>query len=349
MQSVIRSITSYLPGPAITNADLSRSFPEWSVDRIAEKTGIHERHIAGASECSSDLAFEAAQKLFATGVCKPGDIDYVLLCTQSPDYFLPTTACLLQQRLGIPKQAGALDFNLGCSGYVYGLGLAHGLVSTGQASCILFLTGETYSKFIEPSDKSSLTIFGDGGTATLIEADAQDQSLRRAAYVYGTDGAGADQLIIRSGGMRQRTPVGPGENSQPSRADFLWMNGPEVFHFALAVVPGCVRKLLEQSGLHMEDIDLFVFHQANRYMLDHLRSRLGIAEEKFYVSLSSCGNTVSGTIPLALESALADSRLRPGMTVMLVGFGVGLSWGATLLSWPYLGAPLPTASAGAQV
>ena len=281
-----------------------------------------------------------AQKLFASGICQPADIDYVLFCTQSPDYFLPTTACLLQQRLAIPKHAGALDFNLGCSGYIYGLGLAHGLISTGQASRILFLTGETYSKFIEPGDKGSLTIFGDGATATLIGTDARDEPLNHAAYAYGTDGAGADHLIVRAGGMRQRSAPSNNGGAESTRDEFLWMNGPEVFHFALAVVPGCIRELLDRSGRQMEDIDLFVFHQANKYMLDNLRSKLHISEEKFYISLASCGNTVSGTIPLALESALADGRLRPGMTVMLVGFGVGLSWGATLLSWPYLGAPV---------
>jgi 3-oxoacyl-[acyl-carrier-protein] synthase-3 len=336
MEAAILGIESYLPGTPVTNADLAADFAEWDIDRIAKKTGIYQRHIATADQCASDLAYMAAQKLFSSGVCLQGEVDYVLLCTQSPDYLLPTTACLLQERLGLPTQIGALDFNLGCSGYIYGLGLAQGLISTGQASRVLLLTGETYSKHIEPSDRGSATIFGDGGTATLIGAVQHNVEQHTATYVYGTDGRGAEHLIVRSGGMRARC-----SNATPKDSDlrpgFLWMNGPEVFHFAIKVVPTCVRELLQKAAKQIEDIDLFVFHQANRYMLDHLRTKLKIPEEKFFVSLASSGNTVSGTIPMALESAQAQGRLKPGQTVVLVGFGVGLSWGATLLSWPFLG------------
>jgi 3-oxoacyl-[acyl-carrier-protein] synthase III len=152
MKAAILGISSHLPGDPVTNADLARNFPEWSIERIAQKTGIQQRHIASADECSSDLAREAARNLFASGLCAPSEIDYLLFCTQSPDYLLPTTACLLQQQLGIPKHAGALDFNLGCSGYVYGLGLAHGLIQSGQACRVLLLTAETYSKFLQAQD-----------------------------------------------------------------------------------------------------------------------------------------------------------------------------------------------------
>ncbi len=293
--------------------------------RIAEKTGIEERHIAAPEVCASDLAFEAAQALFARGAISPNEIDYLLLCTQSPDYFLPTTACLLQQRLAIPKSAGALDFNLGCSGYIYGLGLSQGLIATGQASKILLLTAETYSKYLDPGDRSSITIFGDAA-ATVVSAEPERDKPARPAYVYGTDGSGAEHLIVRGGASR----------SSKGKTESLWMNGPEIFHFTLRVVPGCVRELLSKTGKQMEEIDLFIFHQANRYMLDHLRKKLAIPPDKFYISFASCGNTVSSTIPIALQHALNEGRLRPGMSVMLVGFGVGLSWGATLLSWPYL-------------
>ena len=333
MRTEIEAIASYLPGVAVTNAELARDYPEWSVERIAEKTGIEERHRAATEECASDLAFAAAQKLFASGVCAAEDVDFVLLCTQSPDYLLPTTACLLQDRLGIAKSAGALDFNLGCSGYVYGLGLAQGLIATGQASRVLLLTGETYSKFIEPGDRSSATIFGDAATATLLRAAAGADP--RPVYVYGTDGAGGKHLILHRGGMRERGAALAGKASEEN--GFLYMNGPEIFHFALKVVPACVRELLAKSGLAMEEIDLFVLHQANRYMLDNLRVKLKIPEEKFFVAMADCGNTVSGTIPIALERAQTAGRLRTGDRVVLVGFGVGLSWGATLLTWPALG------------
>lgn len=330
MNASIQGIESYLPANVVTNADLAERFPDWSVDRIAEKTGIEQRHIAAADEYASDLAFQAAEKLFASGACSPAEIDYILLCTQSPDYALPTTACLLQQRLGISRHAGALDFNLGCSGYLYGLGMAQGLIGTEQASKVLLLTAETYSKYLGAKDRSSVTIFGDGAAATLIAAVPDDGLSLRPAYVYGTDGSGADHLIVRGGGSRKPSGVGEGES--------LWMNGPEIFHFTLQVIPGCVRSLLEKAGMEVSDVDLFVFHQANKYMLDHLRKKLDIPNEKFYVSLASCGNTVSSTIPIALENACHEGRIEQGSKVMLVGFGVGLSWGATVLSWPFLGA-----------
>src|SRR5436853_7492661 len=158
MDAVIKAIEYHLPEHVLTNQDLAAEYPDWSIDKIEEKTGISNRHIAGGKECSSDLGVAASQKLFASGVCRPSDIDFVLLCTQSPDYFLPTTACLAQHRLGIPTTAGALDFNLGCSEYIYGLGLAQGLISSGQASNLLQITAETYSKFIHPADKSARTL-----------------------------------------------------------------------------------------------------------------------------------------------------------------------------------------------
>ncbi len=331
MKTSILGIDSYLPAKSVTNAELAEEFPDWSMERIAEKTGILERHIAAREECASDLAWRAAQNLFARGIGRPEDIDYLLLCTQSPDYFLPTTACLLQQRLGIPKHAGALDFNLGCSGYIYGLGLAQGLISSGQANKVLLLTAETYSKYLDPRDRSSITIFGDGAAATILEGAPDDGATAASAYVYGTDGSGGEHLIVKKGGMRESCGDDTGKGGA------LWMNGPEIFHFSLQVVPDCVRNLLDKTELQIKDIDLFVFHQANKYMLDHLRKKLQIPEEKFYLSLASCGNTVSSTIPIALQNAFREGRLRTGARVMLVGFGVGLSWGATILTWPYLG------------
>lgn len=330
MKAAILGFGSYLPVNPVTNADLADKFPEWSVERIEQKTGIQQRHIAAPDQCSSDLAVEAARDLFASGICDPNDIDYLLFCTQTPDYFLPTTACLLQKRLSIPKTAGALDFNLGCSGYVYGLGIAHGLIKSGQAQKVLFLTAETYSKFLRPDDRSCVTIFGDGATATLLGAMPGDHESELPSYVYGTDGGDASHLIVENGGMRRRRLDG-------TTSDFLYMNGPEIFAFTVRVIPSCIQDLLSKAGRRMEDISLFVFHQANRYMLDRLRDKLQIPEEKFYVSLSHCGNTVSSTIPLALQGALREGRLKEGAEVMLVGFGVGLSWGATLLSWPFLG------------
>ncbi len=333
----IAAIEYYLPQTVVSSNDLAAEFPEWSVDKIEQKTGIQQRHIAGENECSSDLAEKAALALFASGAARPQEIDFVLLCTQSPDYFLPTTACLLQHRLGIPSTAGAYDFNLGCSGFVYGLGQAEGLIVTGQASKVLLLTAETYSKFIHKGDKSVRTIFGDAAAATLLTATESVRPLI-GPFVYGTDGAGAENLIVKTGGMRAPRTEKSGEAVEAESgnirsADNLFMNGGEIFTFTLSSVPDAVTRLLAKADVSLDQVDLFVFHQANRYMLDHLRKRMKIAEDKFVIAMGHCGNTVSSTIPIALRDSLQNGKLKSGALVMLVGFGVGYSWGATLLRW----------------
>lgn len=337
MNATIRAVEYALPERVLGTQELAAEFPQWSVAKIDEKTGIHERHIASAGECASDLAAAAASALFASGACSPESIDYLLFCTQSPDYFLPTTACILQDRLGIPKTAGALDFNLGCSGYVYGLGLAQGLLATGQARSLLLLTADTYSKFIHPQDRATRTIFGDAGAATWLTASTDDEA-SLGPFVYGTDGSGWPNLIVPAGAMRQpRTSDTAAENTDSSgnvrSSDNLFMNGPEVFDFTMGAVPVMVRELLRKSGYKWDDIDLVIFHQANLYMLQTLRRSLQIPEEKFYMALAFCGNTVSCTIPIALSHALKEGRLRAGMRVLLAGWGVGYSWGATIVRW----------------
>ncbi|MBV8135453.1 MAG: ketoacyl-ACP synthase III [Deltaproteobacteria bacterium] len=333
----IRAIDTYLPEQVLSTADLAQEFPEWSVEKIDKKTGIRERHIAGPDECSSDLAVAAARNLFASGACRPDDIDFVLMCTQSPDYFLPTTACLVQDRLGIPTSAGALDFNLGCSGYIYGLGLAEGLIATGQAGNVLLLTAETYSKFLHPRDRSVRTIFGDAAAATLISAGDIDEPAI-GPFLYGTDGSGGTNLIVPTGAARKartaESAVAVEDDSGNVRSgDNLFMDGAEIFNFTLESVPKAVSGLLAKAGLTVDQIDLFVFHQANQYMLDHLRKRIQLPAEKFLISMAGCGNTVSSTIPIALQSAQREGRLQSGMRLMVVGFGVGYSWGGTLVRW----------------
>jgi 3-oxoacyl-[acyl-carrier-protein] synthase-3 len=338
MQAVIGGISYILPDSVLTNEELAAAFPGWTVDKIASKTGIQQRHIAAPEECSSDLAVAAARKLFAESGIGPDGVDYVLFCTQSPDYFLPATACLIQHRLGIPITAGAIDFNQGCSGFVVGLGLAKGLIETGQARRVLLLTAETYSKFIHPADRSIRTLFGDAAAATFVEAsDEAGQEPCIGPFVYGTDGRGAQHLIVPRGGMRQRilSTAEPVEDEQGNirTANDLRMNGAEIFNFTLRTIPPVVQELLNKAGLDLDAIDLFVFHQANGYMLEHLRKKLRIPKSKFFLHLSDCGNTVSSTIPIALKSALDEGVLRSGQRVMVVGFGVGYSWAAALLSW----------------
>jgi len=337
MHAAIQAIEYYLPAGLLDNEQLASEFTGWTAEKITEKTGIEQRHVASPGECVSDMAAAAARKLFATGACAPADIDFVLLCTQSPDHFLPTTACIVQDQLGIPTAAGALDFNLGCSGWVYGLGLAQGLIETGQARRVLLLTSETYSKFIHPKDKSVRTIFGDAAAATLVAAREGDGPFL-GPFVYGTDGAGAKNLIVPAGAMRQpytgeTARVEADDQGNERSQDNLYMNGAEIFTFTLKKVPESVNALLARAGETIESIDLFVLHQANQYMLDHLRKKMKIPAEKFSVRMKSCGNTVSSTIPIALCEEREAGRLQSGQKVMVVGFGVGYSWAAGMLRW----------------
>jgi 3-oxoacyl-[acyl-carrier-protein] synthase III len=335
VQAIVRAIEYHVPESVLTNSELAQQYPEWTAERIEKKLGIVERHIAADDETASDLGVKAAERLFESGICKPSDVDYLLFCTQSPDYFLPASACVMQTRLGIPQTAGALDFNLGCSGYIYGLSLAKGLVETDQARNVLLITADTYSKMLHPQDKSVRTLFGDGAAATLIQA-AQLPTPAIGPFVMGTDGRGAKNLIVEAGAFRKREAANQpvfDENGNPQCDSYLYMNGGEIFTFTLDTVPKVVGDLLAKVHLQMTDIDLFVFHQANKYMLDFLRQKCGIPEAKFYVCLRDFGNTVSSTIPIGLKHAADAGVLRPGATVMLVGFGVGYSWGATLIRW----------------
>ncbi len=323
-KAAIRAIAYHLPEGRLTNEELAAQFPEWPADKIQAKLGVKTRPIAATDECSSDLAYQAAIKLFDKTQIDRQEIDYVILCTQTPDYLLPTTACLLQQRLELSKRCGAIDINMGCSGYVYGLGLAKGLIESGQARRVLFLTGETYSKLLHQSDKSTRTLFGDAGSATLVEATDGNEE-RIGPFVYGSDGSGGEHLIVRRGGFR--LPGAPVDDETG-----LLMNGGEIFAFSVREVSKAVQSLLSLSELQIDDVKQFVFHQANSHMLGFLRQKCGISADKFVMDFESTGNTVSNTIPIALANLLDSDKLQSGDKVMLVGFGVGLSWGACLIS-----------------
>lgn len=329
-QAFIKAISCYLPERVLTNAELVEAFPEWTVEKVASKIGIRSRHVVAPGETAADMAAEAAERLFAEHPdINRGTIDFVLLCTQSPDYFLPTSACLLQDRLGLSTRCGALDFNLGCSGYVYGLSLAKGLIAGGIARNILLLTAETYTKYLHPRDKGNRTIFGDAATATLVSTEGK---YRIGNFSLGTDGRGAENLIVRSGAARHPKPLEDlkwEENGNPRSSDHLYMDGAEILSFTLEAVPALVADTLRVNCLAQQDIDLYVFHQANRYIMNFMRKKIGIEESRFYYFLENVGNTVSSTIPLALYAAEQENRLCG--KILLAGFGVGYSWGGTTL------------------
>ena len=332
MKTFIKAISYYFPEKVVTNEELAQLFPEYTADKMASKIGVTERHIAAQDETSADLATNAALKLFEEYHLSPSSIDFLLFCTQSPDYFLPTTACILQERLGIPTSAGALDFNLGCSGFVYGLAIAKGLITGGIASRILLLTAETYSKFTHSLDKSNRTIFGDGAAATLISDNGFAEI---GNFSLGTDVQGADKLIVKTGGMRHPEKMNDFQMSEgnPVSSDHLFMDGSEILNFTLDAVPLLVNDTLQKNEIIQPEIDLFVFHQANKYMMNFLRKKIKIEEEKFYYCLEKFGNTVSSTIPIALKEAVTDGSIQESHKVLIAGFGVGYSWGGTVLKF----------------
>ncbi|MCX6970128.1 MAG: ketoacyl-ACP synthase III [Verrucomicrobia bacterium] len=323
-------IEYYLPARKVTNTELGQEFPDWDYIGFGKKIGISARHISSEGETALDMAERASLMLF--GKIDKVKIDFVLLCTQSPDYLLPTSACILQDRLGLSTTCGALDFNLGCSGYIYGLALAKGLLASKVATNILFIVSETYSKHLHPKDKVNRAIFGDAAAATLISSD----SLTIGEFVLGTDGKGFEELIIKNGGQRNRPPAVADEydyaNGNITSNDHLYMNGPAIYAFTINTIPNLVRETAERNQLSLNEIDFFIFHQANEYMLNYLRTKSQIPSEKFCIDLAVTGNTVSATIPIALKNAIAQNRVTKGSRVMLVGFGVGLSWGATIIT-----------------
>ena len=328
----VRAISVYLPEGVLDNAELVRQFGTWTENKIYGKTGVSERRVVG-DEKVSDLAAAAGERLFEEHGIDRGSIDFLLLCTECPDYFLPATACIVQNRLGLRKDTGALDYNLGCSGFIYGLALAKGLVLGGVARRVLLITAETITRTIHPQDKSTRTLFGDAAAATLVEASA-DRGI--GEFVLGTDGSGAERLIIPAGAWAR--PSSPETRVETKNKwgnvrtpENLYMDGPEILKFSMEVAPGCMNDTLERNGTSLEGLRLVVLHQASHMMLVKLRELLAIPEEKFVFNIEKYGNTVSSTIPIALYDSMQSGRLGKGDSVLVMGFGVGLSWGGTVL------------------
>ncbi|HLA83409.1 MAG TPA: ketoacyl-ACP synthase III [Thermoguttaceae bacterium] len=336
MRSGILGIDYYLPEQIETNADLARENPSWLMDRFEAKCGISARCVAAKDETASDFGFQAARKLLDRRLVEPEEIDFLLYCTQSPDYFLPTSACILQHRLGLKNEMGALDFNLGCSGYVYGLYLAKQFIETGAARNVLLITADTYTKYIHPRDRSVRPIFGDGAAATLVGRTEERGVI--GPFVLGTDGAGAEKLIVPSGAMRLPRSAETAREAMDITGcvrskDHLFMDGLALMNFAMDRVPKAVDTLLEKTGLTFEEIDWFIFHQANRFMMKHLANASKIPWERMVYAMEDIGNTVSASIPIAMARYDEQHKFLPSQKLVLVGFGVGYSWGACVVQW----------------
>lgn len=331
MKTFIQGISYYVPEKVLTNEEFVKDFPEWTVEKITNKLGIKERHITTEDETASDLAVKAAEKLFEEYQIDKNSIDFLIFCTQSADYILPTTACVIQNRLGLDVTIGALDINLGCSGFVTSLSVAKGLIVSGSAKRVLLLTAETYSKYMHPRDKGNRTIFGDGAAATLIGTEGIAEI---GNFTFGTDGTGAENLIVKTGGARHRKPMNDlvfDDFGNPHSSDYIYMNGTEILNYTLDRIPNLAYKILESNGLTIDDIDLHVFHQANKYIANLQRRKLKIPEEKYYCCFENFGNTVSSTIPIALKEAITDGSIKKEFKVLSVAQGLGYTWGGVVL------------------
>lgn len=331
MKAFIKGIEYYLPETIITNEMIVKEFPEWTVDKIDKKIGVKERHIVKDGETASDLAIQAAEKLFAKYSFDRKEIDYLIFVTQSADYHLPTTACLIQKKLSLNNTITAFDMNLGCNGFIAGLSIAKAVIVSGQAKNVLLLTGETYSKYLHGKDKSNRTIFGDGAAATLVSNNGMAEI---GEFVIGTDGSGADNLIVKTGGARHPKSMNDlqfDDFNNPYSSDNLYMDGPAILNYSLDSIPQLVHDVLSKNQMTMEDIDLHVYHQANTFLANLERRKLRIPEEKYFCAIEKFGNTVSSTIPIALCEALKKNKIIPGFKILSVAQGLGYTWGGVVL------------------
>lgn len=330
-KAYIKAISYYLPEQVLSNEEVAKAFPEWTVEKIEQKIGIRQRHITKAGETASDLAVKAAETLINDNKIDKETIDYLIFVSQSPDYHLPTTACLIQARLGLSHRLAVFDINLGCNGFVAGLSVAKAVIVSEQAQNVLLLTAETYSKYMHERDKSNRTIFGDGAAATLVSTEGMAEI---GNFVIGTDGNGAENLIVKTGGARHPQPLYDlyfDDFGNPRSSDNLYMDGPAILNYSLESIPALFNDVLAKNGLEKDDIDLHVYHQANIFLADLERRKLKIPKEKYYVNIVDTGNTVSSTIPIALRKALDDGTLKPGMKVLSVAQGLGYTWGGMVL------------------
>jgi len=317
-------IEYYLPEKKESSQDLLEENPSWEVDKIEQKTGIKNRFLSALGQTASDLGICAAKKIIDS-IDDASIIDLLIFVSQSPDYYLPSSSCIIQSKLGLNKNILAFDLNSGCSGFVQALAVADGLLSAGMCKSGLIICSDTYTKYINKNDRISRPIFSDGAAAILVQ---HSKKKCLVSYDFGTDGSGFDKLIVKDGGARNPILRIPDSN-KPT----LEMSGSDVFLFAIREAPNSVHNLLRMNNLSIDEVDLFIFHQASKVVIDSLCEKLKINSEKVFNNYDQIGNTVSATIPIAIRDADNEKKLKRGDLLMVVGFGVGLSWGSALLRY----------------
>lgn len=323
--------------PVETGAGISAD----ELAKVTANTGVRQRHVAAAGVCTSDLCCAAAERLLGELDWAKDSVDLLVFVSQTPDYVLPATACVLHGRLGLSKGCAAFDISLGCSGYVYGLNVVGHMVGSGAYRRALLLVGDTISKVVSREDRSVAYLFGDAGTATALEHLVGAAPM---AFELGTDGSGADHLRIPAGGFRHRPSaesalVKARESGNARADDHLFMNGAEIFNFTLREIPGLMKRLLDCAGWPAESVDWWVMHQANRFMVDYLAKRMKLPADKTVVALENYGNTSSASIPLALSDKLGAALSTGQARLVLAGFGVGFSWAAAAVTLDKVVAP----------
>lgn len=327
----ISALSACVPRDVVYNKDLGHLIPEQEIDKVINNIGVVERRIAPPDVTASDLCYRAALQLFKDNDVDPESIDVLLFMSQTADYRIPATSCLLQHRLGLPKGTMCIDLSQGCSGYLFALSTAFAYASMPGINRVLLLDGETFSKIVNRRDKVDWPLYGDAGTATLVEKGDFGQS----TFMLYTDGSGENMLKIHAGMRNPITPQSCVEREQEDgniRSDLeVFMDGMDVFNFAISKVPKSVKHLLAQTGRTIDDVDYLVFHQANRFMMDFFVKKLKIAPDKVPYCIHKYGNTSSASVPLTISSEL-NGRLMGAHTVVLSAFGAGLSWGSVIMT-----------------
>ena len=327
----IAGIASAVPA-ASSEVAQNPAFSDKDLAKITASTGVRSRHVVEENVCTSDLCHAAAERLLEDTGWPRESIDVLIFVSQTPDYILPATACALHGRLGLAAGCAAFDVNLGCSGYVYGLWLAANLIN-GGARRVLLLAGDTVSRIVSPLDRSVAFLFGDAGTATLLESQP---GVPPMFFELGTAGAAKDHLIVPAGGFRKPADAQTAARSEREggnvRSDQdLFMSGSEIFAFTMGTVPGMCKAVLKSANWSMESVDAFVMHQANRFMLQHLSKQMRIPQDKFVLALENYGNTSSASIPLAMSEVLGERLRNASARLLLAGFGVGFSWASAAI------------------
>jgi 3-oxoacyl-[acyl-carrier-protein] synthase III len=334
MRAKIEAIAYALPEQVVTNDQLRRENPDWDFAHLERRTGVLQRHIAGPEETAVDLAMRACGELQGAGLLDSQNIGAIIFCTETPDYHIPPNACLIHGRLEFPTSTMAFDLNLGCSGFVYGLSIAQSLLAVDATKRVLLLNGDTYSRLIHPGDRSTRCLFGDGASATVIAPAVGREGVLDIRLA--TAGHAHERFMVKAGGARKprdaTSCVPRRDRSGNLRSDeTITMDGIGVLSFFNSALPAAVTDLLSSHRLTVDDIDLFVFHQASQVALESLERLLKISKEKMVYDLANTGNLVSASIPVAMKRCQDTGKLKAGSLVVLCGFGVGLSWGTALV------------------